>query len=234
MKNIRITSSRRAFTLIEMLVVIAIIALLAALIVPGVNKAFASAKRTSCASNLRQVGIAIFQYATNNQGYLPPVRDGGWSSGQTWMETISPYLGEEVADIRDQNIAAVNHGCPTWLGRKDVAVAHQATKPGFGVNVFPLATQYGSGTQLFSKRAVGIDQIKSSSTTIIAGDSVDWHLALNNKKWWTATSNDYGYTSGHPDRHGKNANYLMADGSVSALTPDVALAYLKNPVNPDL
>jgi prepilin-type processing-associated H-X9-DG protein len=86
----------------------------------------------------------------------------------------------------------------------------------------------------FSKSAVGIDQIKSSWTTIIAGDSVDWHLALNNKKWWTSTGNDYGYTSGHPDRHGKNANYLMGDGSVSALTPEVALAYLANPANPDL
>ena len=58
-----------AFTLIELLVVIAIIAILAALLFPGVSSAIESARRSNCRSNIRQVGLALKQYAINNQGW---------------------------------------------------------------------------------------------------------------------------------------------------------------------
>jgi prepilin-type N-terminal cleavage/methylation domain-containing protein/prepilin-type processing-associated H-X9-DG protein len=62
---------RRGFTLIEVLVVIGIIAVLIAILVPVVSSARRSANITVCASNLHQIGQAIFTYSYNNNGYIP-------------------------------------------------------------------------------------------------------------------------------------------------------------------
>ena len=70
---------RRGFTLIELLVVIAIIAILAALLLPTLSQAKERVKRTKCASNLRQVGLAVMMYANENQENVPQYpADGEW------------------------------------------------------------------------------------------------------------------------------------------------------------
>ncbi len=81
------------FTLIEMLVVIAIIALLATLISSGVSKALLTARRTQCLSNMRQIGLGVITYATENRGRLPPTRHSVGAE-EAWVTVLAPYLGE--------------------------------------------------------------------------------------------------------------------------------------------
>ncbi len=63
---------RRNFTLIELLIVVAIIAILAGMLLPALNKARENAKKIKCVGNHKQVALACTLYGNDNEGCLPP------------------------------------------------------------------------------------------------------------------------------------------------------------------
>ena len=96
---------RRAFTLVELLVVIAIIGLLVALLMPAVMAARGAARKAQCASNKRQVGLAVLQFESGARR-LPPIADKRFSSRPTsdnnvsFRFTILPFI--EESSLHDQ------------------------------------------------------------------------------------------------------------------------------------
>ncbi len=99
-------SSRRGFTLIELVVVIAIIGLLVALLVPAVQRARAAAARTECGNNLKQIGLAVHQYHDANKSLPAGVR---WQNGKdpyqfaSWLTFLLPYVEQQALWGATQN-----------------------------------------------------------------------------------------------------------------------------------
>ena len=84
---------RRAFTLIELLVVIAIIAILAAILFPVFARARENARRSSCQSNLKQIGLGIMQYTQDyDEKYLPQNITGTATTNVHFGYLLQPYL----------------------------------------------------------------------------------------------------------------------------------------------
>jgi prepilin-type N-terminal cleavage/methylation domain-containing protein/prepilin-type processing-associated H-X9-DG protein len=102
---------RRAFTLVEILVVIGIIGVLIALVVPAVQKVRASAARAQCASNLKQIGLAVHHYH-DIHGFFPDVGQMRWDGDDItaggakashrywlgWAYKVLPYIEQGTAD----------------------------------------------------------------------------------------------------------------------------------------
>ncbi|HEX8462973.1 MAG TPA: DUF1559 domain-containing protein [Abditibacterium sp.] len=85
------TGAKRAFTLIELLVVIAIIAILASILFPVFGRARENARRSSCQSNLKQIGLGLIQYTQDYDEAYPQAADRqGEYKG--WIQHVQPYI----------------------------------------------------------------------------------------------------------------------------------------------
>ena len=97
--SLRAASLRQAFTLVELLVVIAIIGVLVSLLLPAVQSARESARRTQCNNNLKQIGLAIHNFE-GSYGTFPAaatrVEIDTYMHGPTWWVYILPYMDQSA------------------------------------------------------------------------------------------------------------------------------------------
>jgi prepilin-type N-terminal cleavage/methylation domain-containing protein/prepilin-type processing-associated H-X9-DG protein len=148
----------RAFTLVELLVVIGIIAILVSLLLPSLIGARKAADRTKCLAALQQMGTGYFVYASDNKGAWPMQRFQYRLGSVTatlrerrWHDFISKYIlgrGQELnidglgaaptigsPEIREGN--NILWGCPSW--RRYIGSSFANVHPGYTQNYYPFA-----------------------------------------------------------------------------------------------
>jgi len=155
---------RRAFSLVELLVVIGIIALLISILLPALNKARESSRTLQCAAQLRQIGMAIYAYASSNHGMTP-----AWSNfhsypddvnpddplGPGWIVLLTPYIG-----VRPDSLV---YRCPAYPGDDSPITYFMEARWGH--------------LQSPPIRSMAMGRIKLSSQFILSGDATarNWY-----------------------------------------------------------
>jgi prepilin-type N-terminal cleavage/methylation domain-containing protein/prepilin-type processing-associated H-X9-DG protein len=154
---------RNGFTLIELLVVIAITAILAAILFPVFARARENARRTSCASNLKQIGLSMMQYTQDYDEKFPKYDLANWgqftsSNGKAafgWADAMQPYM---------KSIQL--YQCPSELGEP----APSPSAPLVGQIGDPRQPQYSDYWLNSRLNNLGIADLAATSQTIMFGD----------------------------------------------------------------
>jgi prepilin-type N-terminal cleavage/methylation domain-containing protein len=125
----------RAFTLIEVLVVMAIIAIIAAILIPSLNSALERAKATKDMSNLRQIGAATQMYMNDNNGVFPGSATLPWMSQlnpkylSSWRVLESPFDKRSTSELGNAQ-TAISYGINSNVYSGGAAIsADKITKP---------------------------------------------------------------------------------------------------------
>jgi len=193
----------RAFTLIELLVVVAIIALLIAILLPALAAAREQARRITCSSNLRQVGIALHAYADDNLQFAPFVHHHEESTpapqhehGDDWWHKLEPY------NFTVENMLCPNDPFRGWHAHEEDNESH-----------FVVSYVFNGSFALGKK----LDRVKYPSRKIILAERSDEHEALEHQGYHIFEPGDEWQATIHPTRHGGKSNYLFVDGHVELL-----------------
>lgn len=133
--------SCRAFTLVELLVVISIIAVLIAILLPALSKAREAAQAVKCQSQFRQIGLAMQFYCNDSKGFTPYTKafPAGGSTGYSgWEWWLTPYLvtgGTYSANDRDLTKKYIN--CPSFPDRASLSYQTNLHVMGYAVTTPP-------------------------------------------------------------------------------------------------
>ena len=220
MTDNRSTKSPKAFTLVELLVVIGIIALLISILLPSLTKAQAYAKKVKCMSNMRQVYIELQMYANANRGWLFPTRDiAPWTYGYVGPGTDPNMVWTTMVFGKcDPPIMM----CPTDLGnfpdQAENGLPVAATFWHSYVVNFHLADA-GSGRQKVKASSVGAQlNWKSQSEVILMGEKYinKFDYFMERPTADPTSTGDYNILVDQ-FKHGlqNGSNYLYLDGHVA-------------------
>ncbi|HZZ43780.1 MAG TPA: type II secretion system protein [Tepidisphaeraceae bacterium] len=177
-------SQVRAFTLVELLVVIGIIALLVSILLPALNKARDSATTLACLSNCRQLGNAFIMYSSEHKGWLPyPTTSQG--EQMLWFRCVDPYLGAKIDSRRATGAGTATSGLnaatrsfasykqdPIWDTFPDNS--HALTSQGTikeSTRTLKMNTHLRRDTSLCK-----ITDVKESEQFVLLGDSVGYDV----------------------------------------------------------
>jgi len=238
--NSRRIARPSAFTLIELLVVIAIIAILAAILFPVFARARENARRSSCQSQLKQVGLGFAQYIQDYDEKYPQVETNvafGTNTAGTatgWGETIQPYLkSTQIYQCPSETNAPQPSGtagfCDYWYndligdnGQKLTLVANaNGTTAGGTAAATPTV---GGGISQASMAATALTVLMGDGdATDTSGPNASGNV-LNQGTGSYAVINAWmpapAGTIGAGRRHLEGANYGFADGHVKWLRPE--------------
>lgn len=222
-----------AFTLIELLAVIAIVAVLMALSFVIVGKMGSIRQRTTCASNMRQIALAMLTYAGEHKGKLPEPVDlsATEATGKTWDAKIRPYLDVAINDAGVAMSPAATFRCETDPRPLIVNATAKQWARSYVVPRYPGASSWSSGLGVFgtdngvytsrriteigspSKALLLIELSTDTNGTEIPNYQYKSAYAVVDYAGGTASKIDGSYY------HGNSMNYVFADGHVEALPP---------------
>ncbi len=210
-------ASRHGFSLVELLTVIGIIAILIALLLPAMSRAREAASTLRCATQLRQIGQAIFAYAASNRGYLPVHSnwhnypddgnpDDPWGPG--WIVGITPYIGVKP----DSPL----YRCPAYPGDNrpityflEARWMHLQTPP---IHTFPMSTIKLSSLFILSGDVTNqYCYVPPFGTAPYSIDNIDKDDAVDEPERRCLTF--FGEADGY-NMHRAGNNILFADGHV--------------------
>ncbi len=211
---------RQAFTLIELLVVIAIIAILAAILFPVFARARENARRASCQSNLKQIGLGIMQYAQDYDERFPMRIWGAPASTDlqeynSWRRSIYPYVKSTQLFACPSNSNVQNANVPGGTNCRDSDPAKLVAGGSVpGAPIFPISYAINgwggvTGTNATTPSAQGVGaslaQLQDPSRTLMVGES---------RREYSELVPDHAFNG-----HLQTCNFLYTDGHVKAVKP---------------